>query len=67
MEKRNFKARKWLLDMAVGYTRLLETSRCKYQNIKTTTHQLKLMGKGEWRCSKKCKFGDSYTLITRIR
>ena len=47
MEKRNFKARKWLLDMAVGYTRLLETSRCKYQNIKTTTHQLKLMGKGD--------------------
>ena len=68
MAKRtNFKSRKWLLEMKVGYECLLPVSKCLYKNIKTTTHQLKLMGLGEWQCSKKGGIGDSYTRIIRIK
>lgn len=62
-----FKSRKWLLGMYEGEERLLPVSKCKYKNIKTTTHQLKSMGLGEWQCSKKGGIGDSYTRITRIK
>lgn len=58
----NFKSRKWLLSMFEGEERILPASKAKYRNIKTTTHQLKLMGLGEWSCSKK-RLGD----CTRIR
>lgn len=64
---RNFKSRKWLLDMFEGEIRLLPVSKCSYVNIKNTTHQLKQLGLGEWRCSKKGGIGDSYTRITRIK
>ncbi len=63
MEK--FKSRKWLLCMYDGEERLLPASKAKYRNIKTTTHQLKQMGLGEWTCSKK-RLGD-YTRITRLK
>ena len=63
----NFKSRKWLLGMAVGYECLLPVSKATYVNIKNTCHQLKKLGYGEWLCSKKGGIGDSYTLITRIR
>ena len=63
----NFKSRKWLLSMYEGEERLLPVSKCLYKNIKTTTHQLKLMGLGEWLCSKKGSIGDSYTRIKRIK
>lgn len=62
-----FKSRKWLLGMYEGEERLLPVSKCLYKNIKTTTHQLKLMGLGEWQCSKKGGWGDSYTRIIRIK
>lgn len=61
----NFKSRKWLLSMFEGEERLLPASKAKYRNIKTTTHQLKLMGLGEWSCSKK-RLGD-YTRIQRLK
>ena len=61
----NFKSRKWLLSMFEGEERLLPASKAKYRNIKTTTHQLKLMGSGEWSCSKK-RLGD-YTRIQRLK
>lgn len=61
----NFKSRKWLLSMFEGEERLLPASKAKYRNIKTTTHQLKLMGLGEWSCSKK-RFGD-FTRIQRLK
>lgn len=61
----NFKSRKWLLSMFEGEERLLPASKATYRNIKTTTHQLKLMGLGEWTCSKK-RLGD-YTRITRLK
>lgn len=60
-----FQSRKWLLSMFEGEERILPASKAKYRNIKTTTHQLKLMGLGEWGCSKK-RLGD-YTRITRIK
>ena len=62
----NFKSRKWLLSMYEGEERLLPVSKCLYKNIKTTTHQLKLMGFGEWQCSKKGEVGDFATRIKRI-
>ena len=62
-----FKSRKWLLGMYDGEERLLPVSKCLYKNIKTTTHQLKSMGLGEWKCSKKGGIGDSHTRITRIK
>lgn len=62
-----FKSRKWLLGMYDGEERLLPVSKCLYKNIKTTTHQLKKMGLGEWQCSKKGGIGDSYTRVTRIK
>lgn len=61
----NFKSRKWLLSMFEGEERLLPASKAKYRNIKTTTHQLKLMGLGEWSCSKK-RLGD-FTRIQRLK
>ena len=61
----NFKSRKWLLSMFVGEERILPASKAKYRNIKTTTHQLKLLGLGEWSCSKK-RLGD-YTRIRRLK
>lgn len=65
--KENFKARKWLLSMFDGEERLLPVSKCLYKNIKTTTHQLKMMGLGEWSCSKKGIIGDSHTRVKRIK
>lgn len=62
-----FKSRKWLLVMYDGEERLLPVSKCKYQSIKVTCNQLKKMGLGEWRCSKKGGIGDSYTRVTRIK
>ena len=62
-----FKSRKWLLSMYEGEVRNLPVSKCLYKNIKTTTHQLKLMGLGEWRCSKKGRIGDICTQITRVK
>ena len=62
-----FKSRKWLLGMYDGEERLLPVSKCKYQSIKVTCNQLKKMGLGEWRCSKKGGSGDSYTRVTRIK
>ena len=62
-----FKSRKWLLGMYDGEERLLSVSKCKYQSIKVTCNQLKKMGLGEWRCSKKGGWGDSYTRVTRIK
>lgn len=66
--KASFQVRKWLLSMFDGEERLLPVSKCLYKNIKTTTHQLKKMGKGEWSCSKKCGIDDGgYTRVTRIK
>lgn len=62
-----FKSRKWLLGMYDGEERLLPVSKCKYQSIKVTCNQLKKIGLGEWRCSKKGGWGDSYTRVTRIK
>lgn len=62
-----FKSRKWLLGMYDGEERLLPVSKCKYQSIKVTCNQLKKMGLGEWQCSKKGGWGDSYTRVTRIK
>lgn len=62
-----FKSRKWLLGMYDGEERLLPVRKCKYQSIKVTCNQLKKMGFGEWRCSKKGGWGDSYTRVTRIK
>lgn len=63
MEK--FKSRKWLLSMFEGEERMLPVSKVTYRNIKTTTHQLKLMGLGEWSCSKKQSIG--YTRVIRVK
>lgn len=60
-----FQSRKWLLSMFEGEERILPASKAKYRNIKTTTHQLKLMGLGEWKVSKK-RLGDC-TRIIRIK
>lgn len=65
--KQSFQVRKWLLSMFPEEVRLLQVSKCRYVNLKNTTHQLKLMGMGEWRCSKKGGIGDAYTRVTRIR
>lgn len=62
-----FKSRKWLQSMYDGEKRLLPVSKCKYQSIKVTCNQLKNMGLGEWRCSKKGGIGDSYTRVTRVK
>lgn len=62
-----FKSRKWLQSMYDGEERLLPVSKCKYQSIKVTCNQLKNMGLGEWRCSRKGGIGDSYTRIIRIK
>ena len=56
-----------MLGMYDGEERLLPVSKCKYQSIKVTCNQLKKMGLGEWRCSKKGGIGDSYTRVTRIK
>lgn len=63
----NFKCRKWLLSMYEGEERMLPVSKCLYKNLKTTTHQLKTMGLGEWLCTKKGGWGDSFTRVTRIK
>lgn len=66
-EQEHFLSRKWLLSMVEGEERLLPVRKCLYKNIKTTGAQLKKMGKGEWRFSKKGGIGDSFTRVTRVR
>lgn len=66
-ENYHFLSRKWLMSMVVGEERLLPVRQCKYDNIKSSAWQLKKMGLGEWRCSKKGGIGDSFTRVTRIK
>ena len=56
-----------MLKMDVGDELFVPVSKCLYKNLKTTTHQLKTMGLGEWLCSKKGGWGDSFTRVTRIK
>jgi hypothetical protein len=63
MEK--FMIRKWLLSMFEGEERILPASKMKYQNVKASTSQMKTLGYGEWKVSKK-RLGD-YTRIIRIK
>ena len=62
-----FQSRKQLLKMDVGDELFVPVSKCLYKNLKTTTHQLKTMGLGEWLCTKKGGWGDSFTSVTRIK
>lgn len=63
--KQTFQVRKWLLSMYEGEQRVLPVYKCKYVNLKNTTHQLKLMNLGEWSCSKKGCISE--TLVRRIK
>ncbi len=64
-EDYHFLARKWLLSMIVGEERSLPVAQCSYASIRSTASQLKKMGVGEWRCSKKNSI--SHTKVLRIR
>lgn len=61
-----FKSRKWLLSFAAGESRDIPVYVCKYNSIKSTCSQLKTMGAGEWRCTKKGGKGGVFTNVTRI-
>lgn len=63
-EQTHLLVRKWLLSMTEGEERLLPMSKCKYENLKATCNQLKKIGKGEWKCSKKGLVGQ--TRVIRI-
>ncbi len=62
-----FQSRKKLLKMDVNEDLIVPVSDCLYKNLKTTTHQLKKKGLGEWICTKKWKWGENFTRVTRIK
>ena len=66
-EENKFLGRKWLLSFIDGEERLLPVSKCSYPNIKSTASQLKKMGLGEWKISKKGGIGDAFTRVIRIK
>ena len=53
--KKHFLVRKFLRAMTVGDRQYISNSKCSYSNLKTTTTQLKKMGDGQWRVTKKTK------------
>ena len=65
-EKVQFKSRKWLLDFAVGESLTLPVASCSYGSIRSTCSQLKTLGMGEWKVSKKHCLSTE-TRVTRIK
>ena len=63
-ETQHFLVRKWLLSFVEGEERLLPVTKLPYQNLKATCVQMKRIGKGEWKVSKKGL--DGYTRVRRI-
>ena len=65
-ETLHFQSRKFLLSMQAGESRMLPVYLCKYASIKSTAYQLKKMGRGEWKCTKKITERDVFTKVTRM-
>lgn len=63
-EVKHFLSRKWLQSMAQGEERTLPEHKCSYTSIRCTCSQLKKMGRGVWKVSKKGNNGK--IRITRI-
>jgi len=66
-EKTHFLSRKFLLSMKEGETRMVGVSKCSYSSLKSTCSQLKSMGVGEWKVTKKFGAGGDFTRVTRTR
>ena len=62
---KHFLVRKWLLDFEVGEVRQMDVEVCRYVNMKSTISQMKRMGKGEWKISKK-HMSSTYE-VTRVK
>lgn len=50
---KHFLVRKFLRKMAVGDRKYVPNGKCTYNNLTATTNQLKRLGEGVWRVSKK--------------
>ena len=50
---KHFLVRKFLRKMAVGDRKYVPNGKCSYNNLTATTNQLKRLGEGVWRVSKK--------------
>jgi hypothetical protein len=50
---KHFLVRKFLRKMAVGDRKYIPNGKCTYNNLTATTNQLKRLGEGVWRVSKK--------------
>ena len=64
-EEVHFCSRKRLLDLAVGEEDNIPVASCSYNSIKSTCSQLKSMGLGKWKVSKKCL--STQTRVTRVK
>lgn len=68
--KKHFLVRKFLRAMYVGERQYISNSKCSCSNLKVTATQLKKMGEGVWRVTKKTKalqgFSDG-AWVTRER
>lgn len=61
----NFKSRKWLMSMYVGECRVLPNSLQEYKNLKSTCHQLKQLGEGEWKVRKEIEVSKCDTILPK--